>query len=82
MKILKFYAEWCGPCKMLSKTLDTMKEQIPYEIVEIDVDNDLESSQKYGIRGVPTMIMVDGDTEVKRQTGNMSAEQLKQFVGI
>lgn len=82
MKILKFYAEWCGPCKMLSKTLDTMKEQIPYEIVEIDVDNDIETSSKYGIRGVPTMIMVDGDAEVKRQTGNMSAEQLKQFVGI
>jgi len=82
MKILKFYADWCGPCKMLSMTIETIKEEITFEIEEVDIDNNVDMAQKYNIRSVPTMIIVDGETEVKRRTGNMTAEQVKEFITV
>ena len=82
MKILKFSASWCGPCKMLSMTIASIKDEIPYSVEEIDVDTDSKLAQKFGIRGVPTIILMDGDTEVKRKVGSMSLNELKTFVGI
>jgi thioredoxin 1 len=82
MKILKFSASWCGPCKMLSIIIAGIKDEIPYPVEEIDVDTDSKLAQKFGIRGVPTIILMDGDTEVKRKVGSMSLNELKTFVGI
>jgi len=82
MKILKFYADWCGPCKMLSKTIESIKEEIPFEVEEIDADNNAEMAKKYNIRGLPTMVIVDGEIEVKRHVGNMTADQVKDFVKV
>jgi thioredoxin 1 len=82
MKILKFYADWCGPCKMLSKTIESIKEEIPFEVEEIDADHNAEMAKKYNIRGLPTMVIVDGEIEVKRHVGNMTADQIKDFVKV
>ena len=82
MKILKFAASWCGPCKMLSMTIAGIKDEIPYPIEEIDIDVNSELAQKFGVRGVPTMVLIDGDTEVKRKVGAMTSAELKTFVGI
>lgn len=61
MKVIKFGAEWCGPCRMLEPTIVSLKETYNVEgsgieIISIDVDADPESSSKYGIRNVPTII--------------------------
>jgi len=80
MKILKFSASWCGPCKMLSMTIADIKDDIPYSIEEIDIDVSTELAQKFGIRGVPTMVLVDGDTEIKRKVGVMTITELKTFI--
>jgi thioredoxin 1 len=82
MKILKFYADWCGPCKMLSKTIESIKEEIPFEVEEIDADNNAEMAKQYNIRGLPTMVIVDGEIEVKRHVGNMTTDQVKEFVKV
>ena len=76
MKILKFSASWCGPCKMLSMTIAGIKDQIPYPVEEIDIDVSTEMAQKYSIRGVPTIVLVDIDQEVKRKVGAMTAPVL------
>ena len=80
MKLLKFSASWCGPCKMLSKTIEQVKDELDCDIVEIDIDDDFETANKFQIRGVPTLVLMDGETEVARKTGSMSAAELKNFV--
>ena len=78
MKILKFAAEWCGPCKMLSKTLEGY-DAVPIE--EIDIDQKREVAEKYGIRGVPTLILLDdNDIELRRRSGMMMFNEFEKFV--
>ena len=67
MKYLYFSAAWCGPCKTLSPIMNEVSTQISVE--KIDVDLDYETAQKYGVRNIPTVVLVDGVTEVKRFIG-------------
>lgn len=80
MKVLKFYADWCGPCKMLTKVLEG--ETFSTEIEEVDIDANNEIASKFGIRGVPTCVLVDDTgTEVGRRVGMMTVTQFREFVG-
>tara|TARA_B100000767_G_scaffold224231_1_gene213271 strand:- start:187 stop:426 length:240 start_codon:yes stop_codon:yes gene_type:complete len=67
MKYLYFSAAWCGPCKSLSPIMNEVSSQVAVE--KIDVDLDYEKAQKYGVRNIPTVILVDGNMEVKRFIG-------------
>ena len=85
MKVYKFYAEWCQPCKMLSKVIDDAKEKIDpsVEFVELDIDAEMMTAVNYNVRGVPTMVIVDeNDKEVKRQSGYMNEETLLAFLKV
>lgn len=83
MKVLKFYAGWCQPCKMLTRIVEDAGEKITLPIENIDVDENLDLAKKYGIRGVPTMIIVDDEgKEVKRQSGMMMEEELIKFLEV
>jgi len=77
-KVLKFSASWCGPCKMLSKTLEEVQTDMPIE--EIDIDEQSELAVEYGIRGVPTLVMIDENVEVKRNVGNLTKSQLENWL--
>ena len=74
IKVLKFQATWCNPCKAMSSILENVVTDIPIEEVDIDEDRDL--AQRYRVRGVPTLIMLEDGIEVKRQVGMMSKAQL------
>ena len=77
-KVLKFSASWCQPCKMLSKTIEGMTIETPIE--EIDIDDNQELATEYKVRGVPTLVMLDDDKEVKRTTGALSTKQLEEWL--
>lgn len=77
MRILKFEASWCQPCKQLDKILGTMK--LPYPIEKIDIDENRDVAIEYGIRGVPHMILLDENNNiVKRIGGVLTKEQLTE----
>jgi len=76
-KILRFTASWCGPCKMLAKNLEQVNLNLPIEVVDIDVHN--EMAVEYSIRGVPTLVMIEDNKEIKRIVGLKSTTELKEW---
>jgi len=80
MRVLKFSASWCNPCKNLQKSLQENEDVLKYKVEDIDIDESLEESQKYGIRSVPTVVLLDDDNkEVARSTDIKSANQLREW---
>lgn len=70
MKLMKFFATWCGPCKLMTPIIDGFAEAHPeleYEAVDIDQRDDLARS--FSIMSVPTVLLLDGDREVVRIPG-------------
>ena len=79
MKILRFTASWCEPCKALSKTIDRIDTEVPIQV--IDIDDEPELAQHFGIRSVPTLVKIDEDKkEVERMVGMASQAELDKFI--
>lgn len=79
MKLLKFHATWCQPCKMLSKVMEDVDLGVPVE--NVDIDENMELAKKYGVRGVPMLALVEDDgTVVRTRSGMMMEAELVKFV--
>ena len=76
-KILYFSAEWCGPCKQLGPTMEGLRGQINY--TKIDVDQDQESSIKYGVRNIPTLILLENGEVKNKLVGNQTVQSIMSF---
>ena len=77
-RVLRFTASWCQPCKMLAKTLEDIKVDFPIEVY--DIDERTEVAMDFGIRGVPTLVMMDGNTEIKRMSGMTTQTKLQEWL--
>lgn len=78
-ELLKFSASWCQPCKSLSanfKHVDLKDVQFK----EVDIDENFELAAVYGIRSVPTMILLEDGKEIGRKSGVLMADQIESFI--
>ncbi len=83
--LVDFFATWCGPCKMMSPILDEVSNELDSsaKIVKIDVDQNMDLSSKYGIRGVPTLILFKKGEIVWRHSGILQPKDIKQkIIGV
>ena len=76
-QILYFSAPWCGPCKQLGPVMESLSGQINYR--KINVDNDTELSTKYGVRNIPTLVLLENGEAINRTTGLQSKQQILDF---
>ena len=76
-KILYFSAAWCGPCKMLGPIMESLSGQINYE--KIYVDNNQDLSIQYGVRNIPTLILVENGEAIGRLTGLQQKDAILEF---
>eukprot|EP01050_Picozoa_sp_SAG11_P023566 SAG11_NODE_4771_length_1773_cov_53.509081_2_plen_82_part_00 len=76
-KILYFTASWCAPCKALSPVMDSLQGQINFDKIDVDTNTDL--SAQYGVRGVPSLVLVENGNEVGRLVGAQTKETILNF---
>ena len=81
--LVDFYADWCGPCKMMAPTLDDFTRQHAGEILVLKLDTDASPavSARFGIRGIPTIIVFQGGLERARHVGAADLKTLEGLVG-
>ena len=77
-KLMRFTASWCGPCKSLATNLELVSTDIPIDVIDIDVHS--EVAMEYGIRGVPTLVMLEDGKEIKRMSGTKTVTQLTEWI--
>ncbi|WP_224485236.1 thioredoxin [Robertkochia aurantiaca] len=80
--LVDFHAEWCGPCKMLAPVLKEVKEEMgeQVKIVKIDVDKNQALSNKFNVRGVPTMILFKNGEIKWRQSGVLPKQDILKVI--
>jgi thioredoxin 1 len=76
--LVDFFAEWCGPCKMMSPILKDVKDSLgeSVSIIKIDVDKNQELEVKYQVRGVPTLLLFKNGKQVWRQSGLVQKNEI------
>lgn len=80
--LVDFFAEWCGPCKMMTPILKEVKDNLGDKVViiKIDVDKNPSLAAKYQVRGVPTFVLYKEGKQVWRQSGMVNKSDLEELI--
>ncbi len=80
--LIDFWAEWCGPCKMIAPLLDEIADEYADKlaVVKLNVDENPNTAQKFGIRSIPTLILFNDGAVQAQKLGAMSKSQLTEFL--
>jgi len=76
--LVDFWASWCGPCQMMGPIIEELAREVgdKFKVVKLNVDENQESAQKYGVSSIPTLIFFKGGQEVDKMMGVQSKESL------
>lgn len=81
MEILDFHADWCGPCQMFKPTVDEFEKLHPeVKITRVNIDEEEELAEKYGVSGIPCLVVLKDGKEVNRAVGVQSLKKLEKLL--
>ena len=80
--LVDFWAEWCGPCKMIAPILAEVAEEYDAKVViaKLNIDQNADTPPKFGIRGIPTLLLFKNGEIAATKVGALSKAQLKEFL--
>ena len=80
--LVDFWAEWCGPCKMIAPVLEEIASEYAekLKVCKMDVDANPNTDTKYGLRGIPTLILFNNGDVAGTKVGALSKTQLSEFI--
>ena len=80
--LVDFWAEWCGPCKMIGPSLEELSEEFGEKvtIAKLNIDENPDAPAQYGVRGIPTMILFKGGAPAATKVGAAPKSQLKGWI--
>ena len=80
--LVDYWAEWCGPCKMIAPVLEQIAEHYgeKLKVVKVDVDSNKIFAQKHGVRNIPTLMLFKNGQVQETKTGALSKTQLQEFI--
>ncbi len=79
--LVDFYADWCGPCKMLSPTVDEVAEENDdIKVVKVNVDESQETAVKYQVMSIPTLVVIKNGNEINRSVGVIDKEEILSMI--
>ena len=80
--LVDFWAEWCGPCKMIGPSLEEISDELAGKvtIAKINIDDNPDAPAKYGVRGIPTMILFNGGQPAATKVGAAPKSALKGWI--
>lgn len=80
--LVLFSAEWCGPCKVLKPNMEVVEDELKdsYNFIKADISENEENTKRFGIKNIPTCILIQEDKEIARFSGVKNTEQIKKFL--
>ena len=80
--LLDFWAEWCGPCKMIAPVLEEIAAEFDDQltVAKLNIDENPQTPQKFNIRSIPTLLLFSGGSVAAQQVGAVNKAQLKSFL--
>lgn len=80
--LVDFWAEWCAPCRSLGPKLEEIAKELgsKVKVVKLNIDENPEAPAKYGVRGIPTMILFKGGSELDQLVGNLPKEDIVEMI--
>lgn len=76
--LVDFYANWCGPCKMIAPELEKVESNT--KVIKVDVDEFEELARKYGVMSIPTLVLFENGKEIKRTIGFIDKDKIEKFI--
>lgn len=76
--LVDFYANWCGPCKMIAPELEKVESNV--KVIKVDVDEFEDLARTYGVMSIPTLVLFENGKELKRTIGFMDKDKIEKFI--